>query len=148
MDALVLLGLVVLGFLIAVPWAAFSAIGRANNALARVAKQQAEIDDLRSAVAALRRFVVERSQPGADSERAATQWSAHDAASPADAVVQAEATLQPTPDIPAEPVVAPLPPDAFEAPSSSVEEIEPLAEAARDAELEPEVSPRASKHRS
>lgn len=142
MEALALLGLIVLGFLIAVPWAAFSAIGRANNALALVARQQAEIDDLRSAVAALRRAPVEPGQPEAGSARAAMQWSAHDTASPADAVVRAEATLQPTPDVPSEPAVAPPPPlQAFEMPSPSVEEIEPLAEAARDAELEPEVSP-------
>ena len=134
MEALALLGLAItLGLLIAVPWAAFSAMGRANKALALVAKQQAEIDDLRAAISTLRRASVEPHRPEVASEPAAIEWSARHAASPVVPFVRAETKPEPMPDIPPEPVVAPPPVDASETPPPSAEESTPFAEAARDA---------------
>ena len=52
-----ILGLAVIGFLIAIPWAAFSSLSRANRALALVAKQQEEIDQLRLALSTLRKEI-------------------------------------------------------------------------------------------
>lgn len=55
MEGLALLGLCFFGFLfIAVPWAAFSALGRGNRALELAARQGAEIDALRSDLSILR----------------------------------------------------------------------------------------------
>ncbi|RDJ19727.1 DUF2339 domain-containing protein [Bosea caraganae] len=53
MEDWLLLVLLVLGFLIGVPWAAFAALSRARRALALATRQQAEIAALRAAVIAL-----------------------------------------------------------------------------------------------
>lgn len=139
MEALVILGLAVIGFLIAIPWAAFSSLSRANRALALVAKQQEEIDQLRLALSTLREAHGETGQAEAEAEDEAVpaEWLHRELAPAEDPTFTAEA-VPPTPlETAADPMLAaPQPADAFAADALALEQAAAMTELARDAEAE------------
>ena len=143
MEALLILGLAVLGFLIAVPWAAFSSLARANRALALAAKQQEEIDQLRLALSALREARGETGQPEtaaaaeAEDEAIATETLHRELARAEDPALTSEAAPQTTLATSAEPIaVAPLPADALAAEALALEQAVRTMELARHGEPE------------
>lgn len=115
MESLAFFALLVLGLLIAIPWAAFSALARAKQAMALVARQQVAIDQLRAEIATLRR-------------------SDHDLAmpEPPSLEVAPDAATDVAPDI----ATAPMAMDQLSEPPTP----EPAAEAAEDVTVAPEAA--------
>lgn len=136
-EALVILGLAALGFLIAIPWAAFSSLSRANRALALVSKQQEEIDQLRLALSTLRGAHGEPDQAEADDEAVAADWLHRELAPAEDPALTSEGTRPTALEFEPEPTVASqLPAEALATEALPPEQAVAMTELARDGEPE------------